>query len=160
MPARIDPPPSSPVAARLFYTVAVFLAAFLVPVSSLAQNAPRPSAPEMQAEKQFPLGASWVLASLAGKSMSGDRPTLVLDQNLRARGFGSCNTYSVTAYPLRRQGFAVGPIAATKKACAKEAMTLEGNYFLALRTARAWDVIGGQLVLRSPSGELRFERGL
>jgi heat shock protein HslJ len=116
--------------------------------------------PPTQNEKQFPLGASWVAVSLNGRALNGDRPTMQLDPNMRARGFGGCNTYSVTAYPLRRQGFAVGPIALTKRACDKNLMELERSYLTALRTSQVWDLSRGQLVIKGQAGEIRFDRGL
>nr|WP_245258857.1 META domain-containing protein [Chelatococcus sp. GW1] len=113
-----------------------------------------------QAEKQFPVGTSWVAISLNDKPYSGDRPGFALDSQYRARGFGMCNTYSATAYPLRDQGFAVGPLAMTKKDCGKQVMAAERAFLVALRTARKWDLVNGQLVLTGESGTLRFERVL
>ncbi|MBM3084598.1 META domain-containing protein [Chelatococcus daeguensis] len=113
-----------------------------------------------QAEKQFPVGTSWVAISLNDKPYSGDRPGFALDAQYRARGFGMCNTYSATAYPLRDQGFAVGPLAMTKKDCGKQVMAAERAFLVALRTARKWDLVNGQLVLTGESGTLRFERVL
>ena len=65
-----------------------------------------------QQDKIFPLGSSWVAVSLNGKAFGGERPTFSLDDQLRARGFGGCNNYSATTYPLREQGMAVGPVRA------------------------------------------------
>ncbi len=68
-----------------------------------------------QQDKIFPLGSSWVAVSLNGKAFGGERPTFSLDDQLRARGFGGCNNYSATAYPLREQGMAVGPVRADQE---------------------------------------------
>lgn len=111
-------------------------------------------------EKTFPTGQSWVLISLNGKSVGSGRPTFSLDEALRARGFGGCNTFSATAYPLRQQRFAVGPIALTKKACAKPVMDQERQFLVLFRTAQMFDIQDGQLVLQGQAGTLRFERGI
>lgn len=117
-------------------------------------------APPAKREKVFPTGANWVAISLNGKPFSGERPSLVLDQQFRAKGFGGCNTFSATAYPLREQNFAVGPLAITKRSCDQGRMATERAYFVALRTAAKWEMAGSILVLKSPNGELRFERVL
>jgi heat shock protein HslJ len=112
-------------------------------------------------EKQFPVPSSWIAVTLNGKPYSGaDRPAFSLDKQYRARGFGGCNTFSTTAYPLREQRFAVGPLALTKKQCDKGVMEAERAYLVALRTAMQWDMDGLTLVIKGQSGELRFERSI
>ena len=111
-------------------------------------------------DKVFPLKSTWVAISLNNKPFSGDRPSFTLDDQFRARGFGGCNTFSATAYPLREQRFAVGPLALTKKACEKAAMTAEQQFLVALRTSATWDIVGSSLVIKTQNGELKFERGL
>ena len=105
---------------------------------------------------------NWVVVSLNNKPLdrARDRPSFVLDDQLRARGFGGCNNFSVTAYPLRQQKFAVGPIAHTKMACDKAAAEQERSFFVAFRTATAWDFESGTLILKGQSGTLKFERGI
>jgi heat shock protein HslJ len=115
---------------------------------------------QQQREKVFPSKVSWMAISLNGKPFSGERPTFILDQQFRLRGFGGCNTFSATAYPLREQRFAVGPFALTKKACDKALMDQERNFLIALRTSVHWDTVGGELVIKSQNGELRFQRSL
>ncbi|MBS7695821.1 MULTISPECIES: META domain-containing protein [unclassified Chelatococcus] len=113
-------------------------------------------------EKQFPLGASWVAVTLNDKPLprGAARPSFTVDQTLRMRGFGGCNTFSATAYPLRGQTFAVGPFALTKRSCSKEIEAAERAFFIALRTAQQWDIVGGQLVLRGQAGVVKAERSL
>lgn len=115
-------------------------------------------APPPRRDKQFPLGSSWSAVSLNGRPFAGERPSFTLDQQFRARGFGGCNTFSATAYPLRDQAIAVGPLALTRKACDKGVMASERAYFVALRSAAKWEATGSSLVLKGPNGELRFER--
>ena len=116
--------------------------------------------PPRQLEKVFPVGASWTAISLNGRRFTGDRPSLTVNQQFRATGFSGCNTYSATAFPLREQGLAVGPFALTKKSCGRETMALEQAFLVALRTSAKWEQQGSTLILRSPNGELRFERAL
>ncbi|KQT46684.1 heat-shock protein [Methylobacterium sp. Leaf456] len=112
-------------------------------------------------EKMFPLGATWTAVSLNGKPFSGnDRPTFIIDSQYRARGYGGCNTFTATAFPLREQNLAVGPLALTKKSCDKALAATEQSFLVALRTSGAWDLVGSQLVIRTQSGELKFDRAL
>jgi heat shock protein HslJ len=76
------------------------------------------------------------------------------------RGFGGCNTYSATAYPMARQGFAVGPVAVTRKACDKVLMEREKNFLLGIRTSAQWEEKDGFLILRGQMGEIKFQRAL
>lgn len=112
-------------------------------------------------EKNFPLDSTWTAVSLNGKPFGGaDRPSFIVDKQYRARGYGGCNTFAATAFPLKEQHIAVGPLALTKKSCDKALTASEQAFLIALRTAGAWDLVGSQLVLRSPNGELRFDRAL
>lgn len=119
------------------------------------QAAPQPK----KIEKNFPLGKNWIAVSLNGKRYGGaERPSFVLDSQFRARGFGGCNTFSAVAFPLRDMGIAVGPLALTRRACDKGVQSAETAYLSALRYAQKWDIINGQLVMKGPAGELRFDR--
>ena len=102
----------------------------------------------------------WTLVSLSNKQISGERPTIQIDSQFRARGFGGCNTFSATAIPQPGQRFAVGPIAQTKKACPGDVNAFEKNFLIAFRTAVFWGLKDGFLFLAGPGGELKFERGL
>jgi heat shock protein HslJ len=121
-----------------------------------AAQAPQPR----QMDKIFPLGASWIAVSLNGRPFTGERPSFTIDQRLRATGFGGCRNFTTVAYPLREQGLAVGPFELTRKSCSKDVMAREEAFLVALRTAAKWEQQGSTLVLRSPNGELRFERAL
>jgi heat shock protein HslJ len=113
-------------------------------------------------EKVFPTDTTWIALTLNGKSMPfAEPPTMRIDENYRAKGFSGCNTFSVTAYPMRQQKFAVGPFALTKKACPKPVMDAERSFLIALRTIAEWDLEGANvLILKGPNGTLRFQRGL
>ena len=128
--------------------------------SNAAREQPQQQVPPAQQEKNFPMGASWSAVSLNGKPINNMRATFQLDGNLRGTGFGGCNTFSASAYPLRQQAFAVGPIALTKRSCDKAAQDFERSFLVALRAARAWDLVQGRLVLKGGGGELVFDRAL
>lgn len=112
-------------------------------------------------DKRFPLGAAWIAVSLNGKTYGGtERPSFRLDDQFRVQGFGGCNTFSTSAFPMREQGFAVGPLALTKRECDKGRMAAELAFLTALRTAAKWDTQIGTLIIKGPNGELKFERSL
>lgn len=120
------------------------------------QNVPQ------QREKQFPVGTSWAAISLNGKTYPVDRnrPYFTLDSQYQLRGFGGCNTFSATAYPLRAQGFAVSPFAVTRKSCGAAIDAAERAFLLALRMIQKWDLVKGQLVLQGSAGTLHADRSL
>lgn len=117
--------------------------------------------PSQKEEKKFPLGFSWIAVTLNGKPVQGtERPSFALDEQFRVRGFGGCNSFSATAFPLKEQGIAVGPLAMTKRSCDKGVMALEQSFLTALRTSAKWDTVIGSLVIKGPNGEIKFERSL
>ena len=112
-------------------------------------------------EKKFPLGASWIAVSLNGKAYGGtERPAFSMDDQFRVRGFSGCNSFTASAFPLREQGIAVGPLALTGKNCDKGVMAAETAFLTALRTSAKWDTQIGSLVIKGPNGEIKFERAL
>jgi heat shock protein HslJ len=82
---------------------------------ALAQGKRPPAASDMNMQrgepKKFPVDMQWTLVSLSGKTPPHDRPTVMIDGQFRARGYGGCNTWSATAIPQNGQRMAVGPIA-------------------------------------------------
>ncbi len=121
---------------------------------------PAEAPPAQQQEKVFPMGAAWTAISLNGKPIGNMRATFQVDSNLRGTGFAGCNTFSASAYPLRQQGFAVGPLALTKRSCDKALNDFERSFLVALRAVRNWDLVQGRLVLKGGGGELQFDRAL
>jgi heat shock protein HslJ len=128
---------------------------------ALAQEMPKGGAvPSAVQPKQFPVNVQWVLKSLNGKPVGDNEPTVMLDGQLRMRGFGGCNTFSATSYPGRNQSIAVGPLALTNKECDKPVMEFEKAYLFALRTSQQWQIKDGFLYLLGEKSELKFERAL
>ena len=126
-----------------------------------AGQQPEAQRPGQKEEKRFPLGSSWIAVSLNGKAFSGtERPSFTLNEQFRVSGFGGCNSFSATAYPLKEQGIAVGPLAITKRSCDKAVMATEQAFLTALRTSAKWETVVGSLVIKGPNGELKFERSL
>lgn len=158
--------------ARLGYAalIALVAAPVLMPVEASAQRRQQmPSrselgdtstAPIQKQEKTFPFGAAWTASTMNGKPVPTNRATLLVDKNLRGTGFGGCNTFSASAYPMREQNFAVGPIAMTKRDCDKGLAAFERSFLTALRAARSWDLVNGRLVIKGGAGEVQFERAL
>lgn len=124
-------------------------------------NSSRQNVPQ-QTEKQFPIGVPWMAVSLNNKNYPADRnrPYFTLDSQYQLRGFGGCNTFSATAYPLRSQGFAVSPFAMTRKSCGAAIDAAERAFMLALRMSQKWDVVKGQLVLQGSAGAIHADRSL
>lgn len=151
---------------RLGYAaLAMMMVPALMSSEALAQRRPPQNTDTQQQppptqEKTFPFGASWSVVSLNGKPVGDKRATFQVDANLRGTGFGGCNTFSASAYPLREQGFAVGPIALTKRACDKSLSEFERSLLTALRAAAKWDLVDGKLVIRGGAGEVRLDRAL
>jgi heat shock protein HslJ len=118
--------------------------------------------PPPKQDKVFPTKVSWTAVSLNGRPFSGERPTFILDEQFRMRGFGGCNTFAATAYPLRQQKFAVGPFAlpTPRKTCDKAINDQENNFLIALRTSQEWDAVYGALIVKTQNGELKFERSI
>lgn len=145
----------------------LLIAVAVIPAGVYAQKADEGEAPRKvvpptprQQEKIFPTGTSWVAISLSGRPFGSERPSFSLDAQFRGRGFGGCNNYSATVYPLRNQTLAVGPIALTKRKCPGNANASEQSFLLALRSAQKWDIIGSTLIMQTGHGELRFNRSL
>ena len=148
----------------------VAILSLLVAAPAFAQQARQPAAPQKPAgpgalaprqEKIFDLGVTWMAVSLNGKPFPGpDRPSFSVDKQFRARGFGGCNTFAATAFPLREQRLAVSPLTWTKKKCAAPVMSSEMAFFQAIRYAVQWDQQGSTLTIKSQNGDLRFERAI
>jgi heat shock protein HslJ len=122
-----------------------------------------PAVPQVKAQKFFSFGTNWVAVSLNGKAFSGERPSFIIFPNTTMQGFGGCNSFSSIGYALpssRQQVLAVAPINSTKKTCDKATMASETAFFRALRFAQQWDQQGSTLIVKSPNGELRFEKAL
>jgi heat shock protein HslJ len=150
-------------------------AAFALPLAlvcaalpAAAQRAKKPPAadstkpaPIPQPDKTFPKNVIWTLYSFNGKPVTGEL-TFSIDDNNRGSGISGCNTWSATMVPVAQQRIAMGPIATTKKQCAKEVMQLEVAFLTALHSGPHWDLVGPDMMLKAfqGPGELKFKRSL
>jgi heat shock protein HslJ len=75
-------------------------------------------------------------------------------------GSGGCNDYNAT-YTVSGDALTLGPVAATKKACADDVMTEENAYFAALGNVATFDIKGTTLTLRDGTGatQVTYTRG-
>lgn len=120
-----------------------------------AQPAPIP-----QPEKTFPKNIVWTLFSFNGKPVTGEMNFLI-DDNNRGSGASGCNTWSATMVPVNGQRIGMGPIAITKKTCAKDVMQMEVVYLVSLRSGPHWDQVGPDIVITGQrGGEMKFRRSL
>lgn len=112
-------------------------------------------------EKTYPTKVTWALKSLNNKPVPREADiTLMIDDNFRGTGFGGCNYWSATIYPVRGQRLAAGPVATTKKQCTPALMQIERAFLVGVHSGPEWDLVGPELVLKGKGGTLRFERAL
>ncbi len=126
-----------------------------------ATNQPPPSAasPLPEKPKEYPVGTTWVLKSFNDKPVPvSDDLTFSVDCNFRGSGYSGCNMWSATVYPVKDQKFLVGPVAITKKQCDKDKTQFEVSYLSAIHSGPSWNVVGGDLILKTQSGTLVFQR--
>ena len=111
-------------------------------------------------EKIFPLGETWTAVSLNGKRFQGgDRPSFIIDSQYPAPAASVAATPS-PPLPSRCASSIRGRAARPdQKPCDKGAGAVEQAFLVALRTAAQWDIVGSQLVLKSPSGEIAVQTG-
>ena len=106
------------------------------------------------------VGPVWVAQDIAGAPAAGDVPiTLQFGADGRASGRGGCNGYG-GPYTLFGDALSFGPLAATKMACAPEAMDQEQRYFDTLAKVTRYAVADdGALLLETGEGtEIRLRR--
>jgi heat shock protein HslJ len=121
-------------------------------------------APPPPAAAPAPIAApSFEAASLAGSvwdavEVDGIPAKPELQQTLQfassseVAGFGGCNSFTGTA-TMSGAELRFGPLAATRKACAGEAMAREAMYFSTLGAVRSAKVENDRLLLQDESGK-------
>lgn len=100
-------------------------------------------------------GARWIVEDIGGAGIiDRSRVTIEFLDDNRIAGRASCNRYT-GSYELRGDGIEVGPVVATRMACAPALMTQEQRFLDILQTARHIRIgQQGQLLLTSPEGEV------
>ena len=99
-------------------------------------------------------GTSWQVDELAGsENAAPPRQTLTFAADGQVSGDAGCNRYFG---PYRTEGrtIAIGPLAATRMACADPVMTRERTLLDALGAAAQWQRYGPSLTLLSADGEV------
>ncbi len=128
---------------------------------------PKPSEPQkpldtsVKPDKTYPTKVTWQLKALGQKPVPVSAEiTMMIDENFRGTGYGGCNNWSATIYPLNGQKLVSGPIASTKRKCDAAKMQLEHAFLVALHSGGTWDLDGPDLVVKTQAGVLRFFRAL
>lgn len=91
--------------------------------------------------------AEWVLVQLDGQPVTGDSAPTLRVEVTRVAGFGGCNRYDGPLKETAPGEIAVGPLAATKKACPPEQLDLETRFLAQLGAANRYTFLAGQLAL-------------
>ncbi len=100
----------------------------------------------------------WYLVAFGGRpTLAGTEVTAQFTVNADGvtatmSGSGGCNNYSTDIGP----NFAVGPIAASQKACQQPVSDQETAYFAWLQTAYTYSLAGNQLLIPTGSGVLVY----
>lgn len=99
-------------------------------------------------------GAPWIVETIDGTVLArGTRLTLVFGDDDRLSGSASCNGYTAP-YTLTAEGLTVGPVVATRKACAPALMKHEAAFLAALGGVQRVEVsAAGALVLHTATGQ-------
>jgi heat shock protein HslJ len=120
------------------------------------QEPPKPPA----IEKPFPTETTFRLVELNGKPVPrGVEATLLIDTAFRGQGTSGCNTWSAALWPVRGQRLMGGGVNTTRRSCPAPVMAFERSYLAALLSGATWDIVRDDLVVKSPRGSLRFQRG-
>ena len=151
--------------ARVLVTAAVAASVIPSPAWSRGGKSDEEGPPAVQIgkEKLFPTNVNWVADTLDGKQLwsGADRPSIYVDKQLRLKGYDGCNMFSLTAYPLKQQKLAVGPLVIASRVCDKPVVDAERSFLNAVRGAKEWDMEGANvLIVKGLGGTVRFERGL
>ena len=95
-------------------------------------------------------GVEWRLVTLGDDPMPAAPELTLRVDGARASGRAGCNAYAGEIRAGARPGeLSLGPLAATKKACAEPALALESRYLAALGRATRFSFVAGRLVLLS-----------
>jgi putative lipoprotein len=124
-----------------------------------AASAPAPVAPSAFDAASL-AGSVWSAVDMNGIRLSqGQQVKLQFVSATEVAGFGGCNSFTGRA-DLSGGKVRLGPLAATQRACAPQAMAEEAMFFGALGRARSAREENGQLILLDEAGKplVRFSR--
>jgi heat shock protein HslJ len=113
---------------------------------------------EASADASF-TGTAWTLDSISGELVDPSLGvTAIFSEDFTVAGFAGCNQYS-GGYSVDEDAIAIGPLAATRKACAPEVMDVEAAFLDGMEAAEVWTVAGDVLILEAADGQLAFVAG-
>jgi heat shock protein HslJ len=108
-------------------------------------------AADAPAQSESPLG-DWVAEDILGGGVIDDLQTTLTLTETSVTGFGGCNRFNGSA-TLTGESIALGPVAATRMACAAEAANnQEVKFFDALTQVATWRIENGLLYLDDDNG--------
>jgi len=91
-------------------------------------------------------GTEWTLQSITGQDVASVGATAVFADDFTVSGFGGCNQYN-GPWSLDQDTIAIGPLAATRKACAQDVMDTENAFLNAMESVDAMAITGQTLTL-------------
>ena len=103
-------------------------------------------------------GSAWQVTTFAGQTPLADHPiTIEFDTEGNIAGNGSCNRFG-GACKIEGEKIEIGPLRSTRRACEPEIMQQEHKFLALLAAVTAWSVVGDELVLTAPDGEIKASR--
>jgi len=110
-----------------------------------------------QASATLP-GSAWQVTAFAAQTPLADNPiTFEFDNEGSISGDASCNRFGGSC-SIDGSKIKVGPLRSTRRACEPEIMQQEHKFLALLAAVTAWSVVGDELVLTAPDGEIRAQR--
>ena len=141
--------------------VVLGLAFCILAASGCPSDKKPPAAQPSMAAANSLVGTEWVLKDLGGTpALSGVQATLAFPETGRVSGAASCNRFTGTV-EIVGSSLKFGPLAATRMACADEAVNnQEAKYLRMLGDAERYESTETSLTLLLPGVEkpLRFAR--
>jgi len=103
-------------------------------------------------------GSAWQVKTFAGQTPLADHPiTFEFDNEGSVSGDASCNRFGGSC-SIDGSKIEVGPLRSTRRACEPEIMQQEQKFLALLAAVTAWSIVGDELVLTAPDGEIRARR--
>jgi heat shock protein HslJ len=106
-------------------------------------------------------GTEWALTSITGEPVdAGMGVTAVFAEDFTVAGFAGCNQYS-GGYAIDQGSIAIGPLAATRKACEQDVMDVENAFLNGMEQVSTLSIAGDTMTLGADDGsvELVFSAG-
>jgi heat shock protein HslJ len=103
-------------------------------------------------------GSAWQVKTFAGQTPLADHAiTFEFDNEGNVSGDASCNRFGGSC-SIDGSKIEVGPLRSTRRACEPEIMQQEQKFLALLAAVTAWSIVGDELVLTAPDGEIRARR--